>query len=241
MKPIRIITALLMMVILGSAFSFATGVDPFLGIGTMITINATVNVLHLTGTISLPRRVALLLDFGSLEWGDGKDNVPGIREVGYYAPKSWLTDVGFPEPIANPASMADYGKLEPTPGFVFAQGGFLKVYGTEGKNKVEFEGQGEPDCQSFNNKYTFVYPGTEAAATGFCRRLNNTDCVFIAKEFDGTNRVIGHPRIRTVAKITGTTGDTRTSQKGFTIEVSCTHELPAPIYEGDISLASESS
>lgn len=234
MKIIRILTSLLFSVIMGAIASAAIGTDPMATMGVFTGANVTLNVVsHFTGW-SVP---GIAVNYASLIWENGQDNIPGIRPVGYYALKSWLSN--FPEAIAeaDATTFGDMAKLESDVGFTFNAGyGFLYVYGTEGKNKVDFEGQGERDCKSFKNIYSFLYPGTDAEAKAFCRKLNNSDTVFIAKEFDGTNVVIGHPRINTVFSVTGTTGDERTSQKGITVTVECTHELPAPIYEGDITL-----
>lgn len=234
MKLIRIITSLLLAIMAGTALSYGMSIDPVAAIGVTVGVNIGYNAVSIITGWTLP---GLAVNYASLNWADGQDNIPGIRPVGYYALKSWITN--FPEAKSggDVSSFADYAKLDDTPGFTFEAGyGFLYVYGTEGKNKVDFEGQGEPDCKSFKNTYSFLYPGTDAEAKAFCRKMNNSDAVFVAVEFDGTKVVIGHPRINTVFSVTGTTGDERTSQKGCTIEVSCTHELPAPIYEGDIDL-----
>jgi hypothetical protein len=234
MKVIKIITSLLLAIFAGAIFSVATGADAGISVACFTAINVGVNgIAYFTGW-SVP---GLAVDYASLIWADGQDNIPGIRTVGYYALKSWISN--FPEATAedDAATFADLAKLESDVGFTFNAGyGWMYVYGTEGKNKVDFEGQGERDCKSFKNTYTFVYPGTDAEAKAFCRKMNNSDSVFMATEFDGTNVVIGHPRINTVFSVTGTTGDERTSQKGCTVTVECTHELPAPIYEGDITL-----
>lgn len=234
MKIIRIITSLLLSVIAGALFSMGTGADPAVSMVSFASINVGVNCIAYFSGWSVQ---GIAVDFGSLIWEDGQDNIPGVRPVGYYALKSWITN--FPEATSDDdaVTFGDLAKLESVVGFTFTAGyGWLYVYGTEGKNKVDFEGQGERDCKSFKNTYSFLFPGTGAEAKAFCRKMNNSDSVFIAKEFDGTNVVIGHPRINTVFSVTGTTGDERTSQKGCTVTVECTHELPAPIYEGDIDL-----
>lgn len=234
MQIFRILLSLVLSILWGGIASVAMDTDPTVTMGVATGLNIGFNTIaHASGW----RIPGLAVNYASLIWENGQDNIPGIRPVGYYALKSWLSN--FPEAIAeaDAATFGDLAKLESDVGFTFNAGyGFLYVYGTEGKNKVDFEGQGERDCKSFKNIYTFLYPGTDAEAKAFCRKMNNSDAVFIAKEFDGTNVVIGHPRINTVFSVTGTTGDERTSQKGCTVTVECTHELPSPIYEGDITL-----
>ena len=151
MKFIRIITSLLFALIAGAVFSVVTGVDPVVALPSAVGINVAVNITASSFNWTVP---GFAVDYASLIWENGQDNIPGIRPVGYYALKSWITN--FPEAIADAdaSAFADLAKLDPTPGFTFEAGkGFLYVYGTEGKNKVDFEGQGERDCKSFKNTY----------------------------------------------------------------------------------------
>lgn len=234
MKIVRIITSLLLAVFAGAVFSVAFGTAPAATVATFASVNIGVNAIAAyTGwTVQ-----GLAVDFSSLLWTHGNDNTPGVRTVGYFALKSWLTNFPEAKTGADLVLFDDYAKLEDTVGFTFSAGkGFLKAYGTEGKNKVDSESQGETDCKTFKNVYTFLYPGTTAEAKGWCRKMNNEDAVFIAVEADGTKVVIGHPYIRTMFNAQVTTGDERTSQKGVTVTVECTHELPAPIYEGTVTL-----
>lgn len=239
MKTLRIIASLLSTILFAVAAALVTGGDFTLWIGGMLALNLSYN-LAIRFNLILPfSHFGVTALFADLEWAEGQDNVPGTGTIFYYALKSDIDN--FPEPIAAPANMGEYAKLESDVGFTFTQNGWFKIYGTEGTGKGDFEGQGEPDCQSFLNRFTFNYPGTVAEAKGLCRQLNNSDVVFLGVEFDGTKVLVGHPRIGTKFTMTGTTGDSRTSQKGCTITVECTHEVPLPIYDGDVTLASSSS
>ncbi len=109
------------------------------------------------------------MELQSLEWNK-IDNIPGMAPAGYWCPRSWITS--FPESYAIPASMAELAMLQSYPGFQFKTGfGFLGLYGTEGKCKIEMESQGETDARSFVNKFTFLFPGSGEIATAFCRRI----------------------------------------------------------------------
>jgi hypothetical protein len=239
MKTLKILISIVFSMFIGAIAALFIDVNPGIAVFSMLSLNVGYNLAVANGFILPFARFGLLSNFASLEWSDGQDNIPGVSTIAYFAPKSSIDN--FPEPIDEPANFGENAKLESAPGFTFTTGGWYKIYGTEGTGKVDFESQGEPDCQSFLNRFTFIYPGTEAEAKALCRKLNNTDVVFMAVEFDGTKVLIGHPRIGTKFTLTGTTGDQRTSQKGCTIEVNCTHEVPAPVYEGDITLADASS
>lgn len=239
MKTLKIIVSILFTILFAEVFALVMGGNPFAWVGGMLALNVGYNLAVMSGYIIPFTRFGLLTNFANLEWADGQDNIPGTGTTFYYALKSDIDN--FPEIMAAPSSMAEHAKLESAVGFTFLQNGFYKIYGTEGTGKGDFEGQGEPDCQSFINRFTFIYPGTEAAAKGLCRQLNNSDAIFIGVEFDGTKVLVGHPRIGTKFTMQGTTGDARTSQKGCTITVECTHEAPLPVYEGDITLAGASS
>jgi hypothetical protein len=238
MKALKIVTALLIGVLMACTMSIATGWSPGVSLGIVAACNVGYNVAVYKGYI-LPMGGVLFVNLGNLEWADGQDNAPGVAPVGYYALKSTIDN--FPLFKANPAEMGDHGLIESIVGFTFLSGGFYEVYGTQGKGKVDSESQGESDCQTFLNKYTFIFPGTTKEAKGWCRQMNNSDVVFLAREIDGDVVLIGHKYLRTTFKVTMTSGDAPTSQKGCTVEVSCSHEAPAPIYQGSISLASGSS
>ncbi len=239
MKIIRILTSLLFAICAGAIFSAATGLDPNITMAAFIAINIGVNVLSKVTGWTIP---GLAINWSSLLWTHGEENTPGVRVIGYFALKSWLTNFPAAKTGADLVTFDDYAKLEATIGFTFSSGnGFNKVYGVGGKSKVDSESQGEVDCKTFKNTYTFIYPGTTAEAKGFCRKMNNEDAVFIAIEMDGTKVVIGHPQIRTLFSANVTTGDETTSQKGVTVTVECAHELASPIYEGTVTLSDHAS
>jgi hypothetical protein len=161
------------------------------------------------------------------------DNMPGVATIGYYAIKGDLSN--FPALKATQSEMGDYALIESETGFEFDQVGWYKVYGIQGKGKVESENIGEEDCKVFNNKFTFIYPGTTKEAIGWCRQMKDLDVIFLARQTDGSVVLIGHKNVATTFKVNLTSGDSPTSIKGCTVEVSCMHEAPAPVYEGVIT------
>jgi hypothetical protein len=235
----KTIISLLLAMLFGTIVSFAVGIPPAAGVIGAVSFNIAYNLSVQKGLILPVFRGALLFNLANLEWDNGQDNIPGTIPIAYFAIKSDIDN--FPALVSSPSTLGEHGKLESSVGFTFLQNGFFKIYGTEGSGKLSSEPQGEMDCKSFLNKYTFRYPGTTAEALGLCRQLNNSDAAFLVKAADGTVHMIGHETLRAVVAANVDSGDARTSSKGVTIEISCTHEAPIPIYEGDITLADASS
>ncbi|MDR2085880.1 MAG: hypothetical protein LBP72_01775 [Dysgonamonadaceae bacterium] len=172
----------------------------------------------------------------SLEWCDGKINLPGIRTEVYTIPKrdivSWPT---LPETyVTTMGELATY-----TGSFVLALNKkWQKLNVLVDKSPVTAESQGTKPSKSTLVKATFVHPGTEEDATAFCRLANNDDYVYIVKTKPGKYRVIGNDMYQTETNPSQNLGGAATDEMGTTLEVSVTDMMPAPFYTGLIEAVS---
>jgi hypothetical protein len=168
----------------------------------------------------------------SLDWCDGKINLPGIRTKVHYIPKrdivSWPT---LPETyVTKMGELATY-----TGNFVLAEGKkFHSMSVLVDKSPVSAETQGAKPSKTTLVKATFVHPGTGEDATGFCRLANNDDFVYVIQTKPGKYRVIGNDMYQTETNPSQNLGGAVTDEMGTTLEVSVTDMMPAPFYTGVI-------
>jgi hypothetical protein len=169
----------------------------------------------------------------SLEWCEGKTNVPGIHTDVYYIPNRDIAKwPALPEDYTmNMGEMATYeGSFDLVPGKKW-----LKINVMDDKSPVTAESQGSKPSKSTLVKATFVHPGTEEDATAFCRLANNDDYVYIVRTKNRKYRVIGNDMYRTDTNPSQNLGSAPTDDsKGTTLEVSVTDVMPAPFYTGVI-------
>jgi len=174
-------------------------------------------------------------NFADLLWGDGLENMGGLKTIGYYA---LAADIEiWPSLPANPATAAQEVTLE---GHfrMKTDKHWYKLYSTMETNEMMDENQGEWDGQSFVQKATIFYPGTKADALGFAKLANNSNMIFIFEEMSGGNRrVIGSKGIPAKVKPSFTVGKATADRKGMTMEIQSYGYTPAPIYDGVIELA----
>jgi hypothetical protein len=172
------------------------------------------------------------VDPQSLEWCEGKVNLPGIRSKVYYIPKRDIAS--FPTlPAIITTDMGDLATYA---------GSFTLVTGKQwmeldvliDKSPVKSAGQGSKPSKSFLNTATFVCPRVDAQAAGFARIANNDDYVFIIQETAGSYRVIGNEMYLLEMKIDQASGSKATDEMSTTIEASVTDVCPAPYYTGEI-------
>jgi hypothetical protein len=168
----------------------------------------------------------------SLNWCNGKINLPGIRTDVFVIPKrdivTWPT---LPETvIENIGEMATYNGA-----FVLAEGKlWLKIQVTTDKSPVNFATQGSKPSKTFLNSATFIYPGVEEVASAFCLLANNDDYVYLVQTKPGKFRVIGNEMYQTETNPSQALGAAATDEMGTTLEVSVTDVCPAPFYTGII-------
>lgn len=176
------------------------------------------------------------MNLNNLEWADGKENMGGLKVIGYYAPISDI--LNFPELPTNPTTPEEEVTLESTTGFTFQTGkNFLKLYSTPETASVTSEPQGEVDGQSFVHKAKVFYPGSEIEAMAFMKGVNNANMVFLFEEASGgARRVIGSAAFPAKCKPTHTTGEKTADRKGMSLEIESFGTTPAPFYTGPIQL-----
>ncbi|GAP73068.1 hypothetical protein SAMD00024442_6_23 [Candidatus Symbiothrix dinenymphae] len=168
----------------------------------------------------------------SLEWCFGKRNLPGVRDRIYFIPKrdivAWPT---LPDTfVDNMGELATYvGDFELADGKKWHPMDILVE-----KSPVTSESQGAKPSKSSLNKATFIHPGTEEEATGFCSLANNDDYVYIVQTKPGKYRVIGNEMYQTETNPSQNLGSSATDEMGTTLEVSVTDFTPAPFYNGII-------
>jgi hypothetical protein len=168
----------------------------------------------------------------SLDWCDGKINLPGIRTVVYYIPKRDIINW----PVLPETFVSSMGELATYTGeFGVAENKkWNKLSVLVDKSPVTAESQGAKPSKTTLVKATFVHPGTEEDATAFCRLANNDDYVYIVQTKPGKYRVIGNDMYQTETNPSQNLGGAPTDEMGTTLEVSVTDRMPAPFYTGII-------
>ncbi len=176
------------------------------------------------------------MNLSDLTWADGKENMGGLKVIGYYA---LISDIAnFPELPLNPATAVEEVTLESVTGFTFNTGkNFLKLYSTQETGAVISEPQGEVDGQSFVHKANIFYPGSEVEAMAFMKAVNNANMVFVFEEASGgARRVVGSAAFPAKCKPSHTTGAKTADRKGMSMDIQSYGTTPAPFYTGAISL-----
>ncbi len=171
----------------------------------------------------------------SMDWCEGKVNLPGVRTIVYCIPKRDI--VKWPKlPETFTTKMGELVTYEGA--FVLAENKvWQKLYVIVDKSPVSSEGQGAKPSKSFLNKATFVHPGVEEEATGFCQLANNDDYVYAVTTKPGKCRIIGNEMYQTDTKPSQNLGAAATDEIGTTLEVTVTDKSPAPFYKGVIKIA----
>jgi hypothetical protein len=166
----------------------------------------------------------------SLEWCDGRINLPGIRTDVYFIPKRDI--VGWPTiPETFTTDMSVLATYDGS--FTLAENKkWQKIQVLVDKSPVTSESQGAKPSKTTLVKATFVHPGTEELATAFCRLANNDDYVYIVQTKPGKYRVVGNNMYQTETNPSQNLGGAPTDEMGTTLEVSVTDMMPAPFYTG---------
>lgn len=167
----------------------------------------------------------------SLLWGDGDDNMGGLRTVAYYALHSDFTASGHPEPAARDAATAlnDLVQIDSAPTFNSGKG-WKQFYVTEDTSMVESELQGEKDGRSWINKFSGFTPGNKAQLLGFFRYITNAGVYFIGDSAEGTKQLVGSRYWPAkLESAVPTTANTTAGRKGITFEFRHAAPYPAPI------------
>jgi hypothetical protein len=168
----------------------------------------------------------------SLEWCEGKVNIPGIRTRVFFIPKRDIVEW----PTLPAAFTSDMSELAIYVGdFTLAESKkWHTMYVLVDKSPVTSESQGTKPSKSTLVKATFVHPGTDEQTAAFCGLANNDDYVYIVQTKPGKFRVIGNEMYQTDTNPSQNIGGAPTDEMGTTLEVSVTDRMPAPFYEGVI-------
>lgn len=219
MKIVQILTVLMLSMVFGISVAAGMEVKPDIPV-TLSIIGGFTTYLSPVGQYAIG-----VFNYGALNWTPGAGNVAGTQQIGYFIPKAQITTWPAIDDATNTIATD----------FTLEVGKFwIPIYGTQGKGKVDFEPQGEVDNESFLNKASWFHPGQKAEALAFAAQAVQDDLVYAFIEIDGTIRIIGDEKFKTITKPTGTTGDGPASAKGTSLEISCSGVKPAPIYTGTL-------
>lgn len=236
MKPFKTRTLLMAALLFGTLLSIVAGVPLIVGAAAA----GVVGVAHKMTTLQFHAPGALSINMANLAWGDGDDNMGGLRTKAYYCLHSEI------ETFSAPMSRDDATNFQDLINMVdhtFVAGkGWKEIYTTEDTGMVETTMQGELDGKSFLNKIKIHFPGARAQLMGFIRYCGNAGMMFCGVDAEGLKRVVGSehwPAKFLTATITTT--ETAAGRKGSTIEAQASSPFPAPIITGDLEIEDDSS
>lgn len=172
-----------------------------------------------------------------LKWS-GKQNMGGLLNKAYYIPVDQLGVL---------PALSGVGKLNITAALVaIATKGFVEMYSTPEKNKLDDNTVGETDGKSKENIYECFYPGDEQECAEFEREHLNTPCVLLIPDTRGRLRIVGlcslDPDTTVLSKdlpayligSTGTSGAARADLKGKTFQFKASAPHAPLFYTGVI-------
>ncbi len=167
----------------------------------------------------------------SLEWCQGRPELPGIKRRIYYISKYDIVKWPLLQHDTNgrltSASYAGVFTLR-------ADANWKYIDVLADKSQLTSEPQGEYPSQSQLNKLVAVHPGVEAEASAAAAYLNNNDIVFLVEDMRGKFRVVGSDKWPTKTTVTQDLGQGVTGSTSTTINVEASDECPAPFYTGKI-------
>ncbi|HNX87694.1 MAG TPA: hypothetical protein PKH58_01315 [Paludibacteraceae bacterium] len=174
--------------------------------------------------------------FEQLEWLDGQINPSGIKNIVYFAPKSWIKTIPR---VTTPVATSTENVVV-SGDFIMESGKtFLRLYSTQGKGKVSWEPSGEKDHKIFLNKGIFSFPDISVAARSMAKQLINSNVVIIVPLPHETEKryiMLGDADYDVTVSIKGDSGDKPGSEKGITFEVEAPCTTPLPGYAGELVL-----
>lgn len=174
--------------------------------------------------------------YDSLNWCPGQHVLPGIRPRVYFIPKSWIVKWPTLPAVATEATMDKLATY--TGDFTLASAKkWLSIDLLTNKSSITSESQGEAPSKTFMNKATLLYPGTDEAASGFCRQANIDQLVFLVQQRDSKFRVMGAEAFDIDVKPSQASGEGVSSAGGTTIAIEATDLCPSPFYQGKIETA----
>ncbi len=238
MKPLKTIVLLLAAILIGTAFSLATGAP--LAIGLVGSVAAAF-AAHILGMRNVVPGALSVMSLANLVWGDGDDNMGGLRTKAYWCMHSEVEV--HAAPVARDAATTFTELSTITSDHTFVSGkGWKSIYTTEDTGMVESTLQGELDGKSWINKIKLFFPGGKQQIIGFLRWTHNAGLYFIGVDAEGAKRMVGseHWPAKALAH-TITTTETSAGRKGATMEFQASSPWPAPIVTVSIDLEDDSA
>lgn len=171
--------------------------------------------------------------YESLDWCPGQTVLPGIKSKVYAVPKAWIATWPKLPAIDGAESMAALATYEGDFALV-ADKKWQRIEAFTKKSSISSESQGEDPSKTFLNKLSLLYPGTDAAATGFCRQANIDQLIYAVPQRDGQYRIVGSENFDTTTKPSQNSGEGDTGTGGTTLEVEATDICPSPFYAGTL-------
>lgn len=172
-----------------------------------------------------------------MEYCRGEVKLAGLYTELYYAPKSYIATLPDLPKLTDTSMTMDKAGTISTDITMATDKVFLKIDLLEDASEINAESQGDEPSKTFNNTAEFKYPGTSAAAVGFCRLANLDDIVYIVRERSGNYRILGNNLFHTNTKPKMASGKAFSDEFGTTLEIEVTDIAPAPVYTGKIVLA----
>ena len=167
----------------------------------------------------------------SLEWCEGKPELPGIKRRCYYTNKSNI--VTWPKLPHDAMGRVTSSTL--TGAFALKADAVWKYIDfLPDKSQLTSDPQGEYPSQTQLNKLTLVHPGVGPEATAASAYLNNSDNVFVVEVMSGEFRVVGSERWATKTTVAQDNGQGPTGNASTTITVEATDECASPFYTGQL-------
>lgn len=170
-------------------------------------------------------------NLGNILWGDGDDNMGGIRTIAYYCLHSEVARGGHAAPVARASAttLAQLGSISADHTFKSGKG-WKRMYTTEDAGMLDSTMQGEKDGRSWVNKIKITHPGTKEDVIGFMRLVQNAGTYWLAQDAEGRLRMVGsefYPAKVETANLS--TGETAAARKATVFEVTCSSPFPAPV------------
>jgi hypothetical protein len=177
-----------------------------------------------------------------LLWGAGKQNMGGLTSKGYWIAMEDVDDTALPV-------LTGVGKLKVTADIILKAGkGFVELYSTPEKNKLEDPTVGEVDGKSKEHIYEMFFPGDEEACAEFEAFAMNTPGLLIIPDTRGRNRLVGLTRLdpattalssllpANLTNSNGSSGQARADLKGKTFSWKSASAHAPLFYTGAITL-----
>lgn len=178
-----------------------------------------------------------MLNFEELDYQEGKNNMGGLRPVGWYG---FCEDAEtIPEPDANATTLAlsvtAVGDIAMKAGKVmYPMYGELETAGLKG------EVQGERGSYSHKRTASWFIPGSAPVNLGAARGFLNRRMFFVFKEMNGQMRLMGNKDLPCDVKSNDDTGTKTADTKGISLEITDYGFGPVPVYTGTIPTGDES-